>query len=122
MDATDFELLQLSYAKSSEWVYTTVLNITDDQFGDSVANCWDRQLIRWAGGCAVFRLRALHFLVKLQISMHHITSLSPSLFGLAVRLSLLTLIKSSSEYSSLWGADRDSRALIVCLFSDLGIW
>ncbi|GMH96613.1 hypothetical protein TrVE_jg8157 [Triparma verrucosa] len=108
--------------KRSTSMDTTVTNMTDDQFGESLFNCCNREKTRWDNGLAVLRLRALHVLVRLQLSMHHITSLSPSLFGLAVRLSLLTLIKNSPHTSTLWEEDRDSRARIVCLFSDVAIW
>ena len=109
--------------RRSNSIDTTVSGVTTgDQFGESLANCWGRQRNRWAGGCAVLRLRALYLLVQLQLSMHHITSLSPSLFGLAVRLSLLTIIANSPNTSTLWEEDRESRARIVCLFSDVAIW
>ncbi|GMI14360.1 hypothetical protein TrLO_g14246 [Triparma laevis f. longispina] len=98
------------------------ITTTDDHFSESLTNCWERQKKRWAGGCAVLRLRALYFLVQLQLTMHHITSLSPSLFGLAVRLSLLTIIANSPSASTLWEEDRETRARIVCLFSDVTIW
>ena len=97
-------------------------SVTEDHFSASLSLCWKRQRQRWAGGCAVLRLRALFVLVQLQLAMHYTTCLSPALFGLAVRLSLLTLISNSPPPSTLWEEDRKSRARIICLFSDLVIW
>ncbi|GMH89569.1 hypothetical protein TrVE_jg6214 [Triparma verrucosa] len=120
--ATDYEVLRTGYGNAKEWVSSNVNLMSDDQFGESLFNCCNREKTRWGNGLAVLRLRALHVLVLLQIAMHAITSISPSLFGLALRLSFLTLIQHSSGSNSLWEEDRASRARIVCLFTDVAIW
>ena len=120
--ATDYEVLRTGYGNAKEWVSSNVNLMSDDQFGESLFNCCNREKTRWGNGLAVLRLRALHVLVRLQLSMHHITSLSPSLFGLAVRLSFLILINDNPNTNSLWEEDRASRARIICLFTDVAIW
>jgi cellulose synthase/poly-beta-1,6-N-acetylglucosamine synthase-like glycosyltransferase len=95
---------------------------TEEHLATGMKGCWQRERKRWAGGRKVLRLRALFILVRLQLAMHYITCLAPSLFALAVRLSLLTLISSSSAPSTLIEEDRETRARIICLFSDLAIY